>query len=294
MTNKVLYDTDIGSDVDDAAALAYLLTEPECEVVGITTVSGQALQRAQLASALCMAADQNIPIFPGADDPLWGPQLQGQAPQAQALPQWSHQTSFETGAAIEFLRQTIRAHPGEITLLATGPLTNIALLFAIDPEVPRLLQQFVMMGGVYTPAAQFVTPAEWNMRCDPLAAAMVMHAELFRHRALGLEMTMQVRLPQPEVRARFTHPILLPVRDFAEIWFRENGDLIFHDPLAAVSICHPDVCTYSQGWITVTVNGLGQSGATHWQSDAHGVHSIAQTVAQESFFAYYFGAFGIT
>ena len=64
---KVLFDTDIGSDIDDAVALAYLLAQPHCELMGITTVSGQPIERAKLASAICTAAAQDVRIVPGTE-----------------------------------------------------------------------------------------------------------------------------------------------------------------------------------------------------------------------------------
>ncbi len=67
MGTKVLLDTDIGSDIDDAVCLAYLLANPECELMGITTVSGESVKRAQVASAICKVAGQVIPIFPGVE-----------------------------------------------------------------------------------------------------------------------------------------------------------------------------------------------------------------------------------
>ena len=65
MRSKVLLDTDIGADIDDAVCLAYLLAQPQCELLGITTVSGEAEKRAMLASALCKVAGKEIPIIPG-------------------------------------------------------------------------------------------------------------------------------------------------------------------------------------------------------------------------------------
>src|SRR5689334_3389143 len=118
MSTKVLLDTDIGSDIDDAVCLAYLLAQPECELLGITTVSGEPEHRAMLASALCNVAGVHVPIFPGVAAPLLGPQRQPRAPQAAALSRWAHESTFGRGQAIEFMRQTIRAHPGEVTLLA--------------------------------------------------------------------------------------------------------------------------------------------------------------------------------
>ena len=80
---KVLFDTDIGSDIDDAVALAWLLANPRCELVGITTVSGQPLERAKLASALCRVAGADVPIVPGAATPL---RVETRQPIAQQAP----------------------------------------------------------------------------------------------------------------------------------------------------------------------------------------------------------------
>ncbi len=125
---KILLDTDIGTDIDDAVCLAYLLSHPDCELVGITTVTGEAVKRASLASVLCQAADKHIPIYPGAEHPMRGEQRQLIAQQAAALPRWSHETDFPMNQAEDFLANTIRSHPNEVTLLTIGPLTNSARL----------------------------------------------------------------------------------------------------------------------------------------------------------------------
>src|SRR5512133_929158 len=106
---KVLLDTDIGSDIDDAVCLAYLLANPNCDLVGITTVTGEAEKRAQMASAMCLAAGrEDIPIYPGASQPLLVEQRQTEAQQAAALGRWSHRTDFPRGEAVDFMRKTIR------------------------------------------------------------------------------------------------------------------------------------------------------------------------------------------
>src|SRR5579884_78410 len=120
---KVLLDTDIGSDIDDAVCLAYLLAQPACELVGITTVSGEPVARARMASALCRLADREVPIVPGTERPLLVPPLQPRAQQAEALASWPHQADFPAGEAVTFMRDLIRANPGEVTLLAIGPMT---------------------------------------------------------------------------------------------------------------------------------------------------------------------------
>src|SRR5258706_8327664 len=86
LMTKILLDTDIGTDVDDAVCLAYLLSRPDCELLGITTVMGEADKRASLASVLCRAAGKDIPIYPGAEQAMQVPSKQTVAPQAAALP----------------------------------------------------------------------------------------------------------------------------------------------------------------------------------------------------------------
>src|SRR5690242_7304172 len=99
MPTKVILDTDIGSDIDDAVALAYLLRQPECDLLGITTVTGEPIKRASIASAICRAAGRDMPTYPGAAEPLEVAQKQPLAPQAAALTDWSHETSFPQGQA---------------------------------------------------------------------------------------------------------------------------------------------------------------------------------------------------
>ena len=107
---KVLLDTDIGSDIDDALALAYLLAQPRCELLGITTCTGQPEKRAEMASAICTHAGRpDVPIHAGASQALLVPMRQDQAPQAEALGPWARRSDFPPNTAIEFLRRTIRA-----------------------------------------------------------------------------------------------------------------------------------------------------------------------------------------
>src|SRR5258706_150180 len=225
MAHKVLFDTDIGSDIDDAVALAYLLAQPDCDLLGVTTVSGEPIKRAQLASALCLNAGREVPIFPGREAPLLGAQRQPLAPQAAALARWPHRAEFPRGEAVEYMRQIIRAHPGEVTLLATGPLTNVAALFAADDEIPSLLRGLTLMCGVFGGRYDQRGLLEWNALLDPLATAIVYNSRPARHRSIGLDVTTQVTMEAALVRQRFQTPLLLPVLDFAEVWVRERPSI---------------------------------------------------------------------
>lgn len=285
MTTKVLLDTDIGSDIDDAICLAYLLAQPECQLLGITTVTGEGQRRAMMANALCRIAGWDVPVYIGAEKPLQIEQRQPRAPQADALSRWPHATEFPTGEAVQFLRDTIRANPHEVVLLTIGPLTNIGQLFAFDPEIPGLLKGLVMMGGVFL-GGQKVSE-EWNIMLDPHAANIVYKAKAPVHRSIGLDVTTQVRLSAAEVRQRFQAKLLRPVLDFAEVWFEERPEIVFHDPLAAVTLFDDAVCGFEGGQVTVEMEDAGTLGRTHWQPGA-GPHEVATTVDAARFFEHYF------
>lgn len=293
MTEKIILDTDIGSDIDDAICLAYLLAQPQCELLGITTVTGEPEKRAMMASAQCKIAGKAVPIYPGVAEPLLIAAKQPHCPQAAALGKWDHETNFPKYAAIDFLRQTIRAHPGEITLLTIGPLTNIALLFSLDPEIPALLKQLVLMGGIFTRDGYEHKPLEWNIICDPHAAAIVYRAKPPVHRSIGLDVTMQVNMDKEEVRQRFQTKLLRPVLDFAEVWFEQRPVITFHDPLAAATLFDDAICQFTRGSIDVDLSDGPLLGQTHWQAGAaNSYHEAALTVDADHFFDHYFGVFG--
>ena len=289
MPTKVLLDTDIGSDIDDAVCLAYLLAQPACELLGVTTVSGEPVVRARLASALCRVAGRDVPIFPGASAPLAVSQRQPHSPQSAALDRWPHQADYPEGRAVTFLRDTIRANPGQVTLLTIGPLTNIARLFQEDPEIPSLLGALVMMAGVFVEGPE---RPEWNIYCDPHAADVVYRAAAPVHRSVGLDVTRKVQMDAAEVRGRFTAPLLQPVLDMAEVWFQSRPAITFHDPLAAVTVFDPAVCGFAPGTVEVSLDE-GTQAVTRWRPGGRPApHEVALEVDPARFFAHYFGVFG--
>jgi len=286
----VLFDTDIGSDIDDAVCLAYLLMQPYCELVGITTVTGEAVKRAMLADAVCRVAGKRVPIYAGAEIPMLTAVKQPIAQQAQALPNWEHSKEFSRGA-ISFMRDIIHENPGKITLLAVGPMTNLGLLFATYPETAGMLKSLVLMCGVFTNRLPGVGPLEWNALNDPYATAIVYKAKAARHRSIGLDVTCRVVLEADEVRRRFTHPVLQPVKDFAEVWFKHAKKLTFHDPLAAVSIFEDNILSFTRGNVESELQSARLMGMTHFAPDDGGVHEVALDVDPDLFFEKYFSVF---
>lgn len=282
----ILLDTDIGSDIDDAICLAYLLAQEDSNLLGITTVSGEPERRAMLASAICRNAGEEIPIYPGTAEPLIIDQKQERAPQAEKLESWEHESKFPEGEHIDFLRRTIRERPGEITLLAIGPLTNIALLFKTDPEIPKLLDRLVMMCGYFE-----TKKGEWNAICDPHAASIVYATPIKVHRSIGLDVTTKVTMDRDIVEDEFQSNLLGPVLDFSRVWFKNRDKITFHDPLAAATLFDDEICSFEKGNIEVELRDEKMMGYTLWKPDREGKQEVALGVDSERFFEHFFSKF---
>lgn len=288
MHKKVIYDTDIGSDIDDAVCLAYLLKQKSCELLGITTVSGESEKRAMIADSICEVAHKNIPIFPGAEKPLVTEQRQKEARQSKMLGNWEHRTEFPRNKAIDFMRETIHDNPGEISLLATGPLTNIALLFSVDPDIPFLLKEVVLMCGVFKTEVK-TDPVEWNSLCDPFAASIVFNTPVKNLISVGLDVTMQVVMDKADINRMFTADVLKPVIDFSSIWFEHSPRITFHDPLAGAVLFDASLCGYEKGTVAIELENSAERGKTCWTPEAgSGKQQIAVTVDKDRFFKHYF------
>jgi purine nucleosidase len=261
--------------------------------LGVTTVSGEPAKRAELASAICHAAGRpEVPIHVGAADPILIEQPQKHASQHEALgEQWTHDKYEAKPTALEFLRQTIRSRPGEITLLTIGPLTNIALLFALDPELPGMLKQIVLMAGRFFTRSREGHVVEWNMLCDPHAAAKVFKAPVPKFIAVGLDVTTQCQMDADECRRRFTEAggPLAPVAAMAEVWFRHTNKVTFHDPLAASLIFEPSLCELDTCHIEVDILNAPTMGHTyHRYNTNQSPHQVAHSVDVKGFFEHYF------
>ncbi|NLL11802.1 MAG: nucleoside hydrolase [Fibrobacter sp.] len=290
---KLLLDTDIGSDIDDALTLCYLLSNPGCELMGITTVTGESEKRAELAHQICMESGHYLPIFPGASEPLQGTQRQPIAQLATDLRTNRFGSSSSPDGAIDFLHKTIIGNPGEITLLSIGPLTNIALLFTRYPETAGLLKQLVLMCGVFhyeLPGLQDME-SEWNASVDPAASSIVYKSMVPVHRSVGLDVTCQLVIRKEIAKKCFdveSLSAILPLIDR----FTYHNCITFHDPLAAVSVFEQNVCRFVKGM--VTVNGVSDDmpGKTFWKAQKPHLHEVASEVDAPLFFHHFFETLG--
>jgi purine nucleosidase len=166
----VIIDTDIGDDIDDAFAVDLALTSPELHILGISAAWGDTSLRARMLNRItCEVGRTDIPIQAG-------PPTKSTTPFSQT-PWASESIERPHGEAVSFLLEQIQRYPGEITLIALGPLTNIGAAISRDPVTFRKLKRVVMMGGsIYRGygdsgnAAKHGADAEYNIAMDPVAA----------------------------------------------------------------------------------------------------------------------------
>lgn len=290
---KLLLDTDIGSDIDDALTLCYLLSNPKCELMGITTVTGESEKRAELAHQICIESEHSLPIFPGASEPLQGTQRQPIAQLATDLRTNRFGSSSSPDDAIDFLHETIVSNPGEITLLSIGPLTNIALLFTRYPEITMLLKQLVLMCGVFhyeLPGLQDMED-EWNASVDPVASSVVYNSMVPVHRSVGLDVTCQLVIRKEIAKKYFDVKSLNPILSLIDK-FTYHDCITFHDPLAAVSVFEQDVCRFLKGRVTVSGASDDIPGKTFWKAQRPHQHEVASEVNTSLFFRHFFETLG--
>jgi len=260
----VILDTDIGDDIDDAFALALVLRSPEIHLLGITTAFGDTELRARLVDRyLYDIGREDIPVFAGVPTPHNnvftqaayamrnpGHQCIG-AVLLRARPEDNSACASATGGhgyAAAFLLDQIRTHPGEITLIAIGPLNNIEAAIKRDPDTFRKLKRVVMMGGsIYRGYGEHAPPdAEWNISRDPagLRALLASGVPVFM---MPLDST-QIHLETKEREEIFAHGS--PITDQLTLLYHQwNANAGGHpitptlfDPVAVTYAIHPDLC----------------------------------------------------
>lgn len=282
---KILLDTDIGGDIDDAICLAYLLKEPQCELVGITTVCGKPEIRASVADAICQTVGRKIPIVAGLDSTMQPVLVYPTPDGAGALKFWQHNT-YKKADAPAFLYQKIKENPHEIVLIGIGNMTNIATLFCTYPDAVGLLKGLYVMNGYFDKAPLPEPYYNWNSWADPLASKIVFASDVAVHRAIPLEVTdtLTIEAGEASTLLRADNDLMKAVFDFGNAWLQSAGKLTLHDPLAAISVFHPNICRYEKGFVQVETVKASNMGSTSFTPATNGNVEIARTVDQERFY----------
>ena len=274
---KVIFDTDPG--VDDAMALYYALAHPGIEMVGITTTFGNVTVAQAAVNALylnAIAGYPNIPVTKGVAAPMvrqteakfdfiHGADGLGNLTSRVAT---SNQLDHRTSA--QFIVDTARAQPGEITLVAVGPLGNVALALQLEPDLPKLLREVIIMGGAVLEPGNVSPVAEANVWNDPHAADKVFVAG-FKLTMVGLDVTHQVVVPVALIKAIadkqrhiatdvLAHAVGFYANFYSGLYphVAKIHGCFGHDVMAFICLTNRELFTIESGRVRVALDGIAQ------------------------------------
>jgi purine nucleosidase len=278
---------DVDTGIDDALGLLYACAVPEATILGVSTVAGNVdLTRAtrNTRAVLALAGRVDIPVWPGCIRPIMrepedASAIHGGSGLGHAvLPE--PPAAENAGNAIDEIVAAVRSHAGEVVLIATGPLTNIAVAIMRDPELPRLLKRLVLMGGAFKEGGNTTPAAEFNIWHDPEAARIVFQsfgaegaAPLV---AVGLDVTRQTQLlpehlsdlarrcegaPHAAALLRFLND---STRHYFEFIEKRDGRRYFvmHDPLAIAAAIDPTLIDTAAVAVDIETTGTLANGMT--------------------------------
>ncbi|WP_176562840.1 nucleoside hydrolase [Paracoccus liaowanqingii] len=267
-SHKVIFDTDPG--VDDALALYYLIRHPQIDLVGVTTVFGNAPVALTTRNArfLLGAWGHGAPVHAGAAGPLT-PDM-----PEDAFPTHIHgenglgdhpvdlAPTEDPDTAAQFLVDQIRAHPGQIRILAVGRMTNLARALQIAPEIAGLVRDVTLMGGAFRVPGNITPAGEANIWGDPLAADIVFGAS-WPVVAVPLDLTTRTFMDRPllDDLGRRGGPGMQLVTALSQGYVRfyqaaGYDGMLVHDATAAVFLTDPDLFTLTKGEVRVLSEGI--------------------------------------
>lgn len=295
---KVILDTDIGDDIDDALALALILASPELELLGVTTVFSHTEARARQARSLLATAGGrhvHVPVAAGCGATLSQRPPEGQGREAYLagkLPNQDHTCLPESQLppldprhGVDFLIETIRQGAGDIVPITIGAMTNLAMALVKEPRLAKRIPRVVAM------ACEFKSGAtEWNIRCDPEAAAIV----------YGSGIPVVTTTAEMGVIARFqdshlarlrsgTSPLVRLLATTVDAWCeRHQAKPSLFDPFAVATILRPEFATHwRRGTITIETRGEATYGYNMLRDEANGPHWVTWAAERDPVLEFY-------
>ncbi len=262
MTHRLVLDTDMGSDADDALCLALALASPELELVAITSVGRESALRARIARKLVELAGRDVPVHAGCRVPLLaGVGYTWFGHEGAGILEPGEEPKLEAAHAVDALLELSARHPG-LEIAAVGPLTNLALALAKDPDFAARVGRLTVMGGhlreVVYRGRVFPPGVDYNLCSDPHASLLVLRSGI-PTRLVTADVTLRAALREADVArleasaGRLPQALARAVRVWTPVQQRlfeprgaERADnaAFLHDPLALACVYDESFCTF--------------------------------------------------
>ncbi|MGH9838227.1 MAG: nucleoside hydrolase [Blastocatellia bacterium] len=255
---KVILDIDIGDDIDDAWALAFVIAHKNFEPLGITMAHGNTPARARIASKmLYQTGRSDIPVLVGRQTGqgvsyqfTWAEDFTARQPQPQP--------------AADFIVETVKRYPGQVTLLAVGPLDNVADALRKEPQLGKYVKRVVLMSGcIYgyrTSSTDKQEPiAEYNVRAA-IADAQLVYSAGLPLTIVPLDSTTLVRLNDDEREQirKYRSPLTYALESLYRLWIASpQSRMILHDQLAVAETASPDTFFHKKETLPLVVDDKG-------------------------------------
>ena len=277
----VIFDTDIGDDIDDALALALALQSPELDVRLVTTVVDDVDSRTRLAwKELGLYRRHDVAVATGASQPLLDPVRIDKAPQFELLTPADTAPEAAHRHAAEVIVETLMRSPDKITVIPVGPLTNIALALRLEPRIALKIERIVLMGGAF----KLLYP-EYNIQRDR-AAAQIVFSSGVPITAVGLDVTLKCKLQGSDLERlkKANNPASRFLMQLIELW--QKGDPTqyptLHDPLAVAAAIRPNLIETQVGAVNVETSSPLTNGMTVFRQGT-GTTQVATDVNVRAF-----------
>lgn len=266
---RIIIDTDIGSDIDDAMALALAMRSPEIKLEGVTTVYGDVDLRAKMAKKMLQFGKiEDVRVYAGINNPLLNNrEIWMAGHEGEGLLTDEDVIEYDAKHAVDFIIETVMNNPREITLVTIGPLTNIAASIIREPKVAENVKEIIMMGGVtrFGDMGPEMRLVEHNIVCDPEAASVV-----FRSGApivmVGLDVTLKVIITEEERRKLHEtgDPLNMALSNMMKRWFEYNKEqhTYMHDPLTVALVIDRSLVKTRKMKVYVEYDHRPQTGQT--------------------------------